>query len=93
MLEGEKSSLASDVYSLGIVLWEVVSRQLPWANVFGVRPVHVRVVVNRHRPEIPSDTPADIAQIMRDCWDDDPRRRPTATEIFARIRREDGRKD
>ncbi|CAN0383843.1 unnamed protein product, partial [Ectocarpus fasciculatus] len=32
VLDSEGSSYESDVYSFGIVVWEVLSRELPWSN-------------------------------------------------------------
>lgn len=86
VLDGEKSSHASDVYSLGIVLWEIVSREVPWQSISKVRDIVLLVVVKGDRPEIPADTPFDIAKLMRACWVEEPRERPTSAEIFASMK-------
>ncbi|CAM9606844.1 unnamed protein product, partial [Hapterophycus canaliculatus] len=45
VLDATRSTYASDVYSFGIVAWEVLSRELPWANVTHPRDVYIRVVL------------------------------------------------
>ncbi|CAM9703174.1 unnamed protein product [Ectocarpus fasciculatus] len=52
--------------SFGIVVWEVLSRELPWAGLAHPREVCVPAV--SLRPDIPVDTPADMANMMRACW-------------------------
>ncbi|CAM9173780.1 unnamed protein product [Ectocarpus sp. 6 AP-2014] len=85
VLDASGSTYASDVYSFGIVAWEVLSRELPWASVVHPREVYIRVVLNELRPEIPADAAADIATMMRACWAGDPEARPTSSAIMERI--------
>ncbi len=79
------SSYASDVYSFGIVAWEVLSRKIPWESVTHPREVYIRVVLNELRPGIPVDAPADMATMIRACWAGDPGARPTFSSIIERI--------
>lgn len=39
------------------------------------------------RPPVPSSMPAEVASLMKDCWDGQPQTRPTCKEIDNRIRR------
>jgi len=79
------STYASDVYSFGIVAWEVLSRELPWASVAHPREVFIRVVLNDLRPDIPIDAPEDMANMVRACWAGEPKARPTFSTIMERI--------
>ncbi|CAM9481119.1 unnamed protein product, partial [Laminaria digitata] len=71
----------SDVYSFGIVVWEVLSRELPWATVMNPRDIYIRVVLNELRPTIPDDAPTDIADVARACWAGEAGDRPTFSAI------------
>ncbi|CAM9735233.1 unnamed protein product, partial [Laminaria digitata] len=75
------NTYASDVFSFGIVVWEVLSRQLPWATVTHPRDIYIRVVLNELRPNIPDDAHADIADVARACWAGEPGDRPTFSAI------------
>ncbi len=85
VLGASGSTYASDVYSFGIVVWEVLSRELPWASVAHPREVYIRVVLNELRPDIPVDAPDDMANMVRACWAGEPKARPTFSTIMKRI--------
>ena len=86
MLNGNERTYASDVYSFGIVAWEVLSRELPWANVKYVNDIHIRVALNDVRPDIPADAPADLADMVKACWASDNKARPTFRSVLNGIR-------
>ncbi|RHZ61605.1 hypothetical protein Glove_346g115 [Diversispora epigaea] len=72
-------SYASDIYSLGMIMWQLTS---------GHRPFHDREhlklvldILDGKRPEITDDTPECWANIMKRCWHSDPSQRPTIQEI------------
>ncbi|CAM9883057.1 unnamed protein product, partial [Laminaria digitata] len=81
VLHAAGSTYASDAYSFGIVVWEVLSRKLPWATVMNPRDIYIRVGLNELRPTIPDDAPTDIADVARACWAGEARDRPTFSAI------------
>ena len=91
MLDVKESSYASDVYSFGIVAWEVLSTQVPWADEASPLDIFRRVVFKGERPTIPADAPSDIADIVRACWAGAPEERPSASAVMVRLRSRDGR--
>ncbi|CAM9813472.1 unnamed protein product [Scytosiphon promiscuus] len=82
VLETKAISNASDVYSYGIVVWEVLSRKIPWADQALPRDIYLRVVIRGDRPAMPADTPADIAEMITGCWAQAHEDRPTFHELM-----------
>ena len=69
-----------DVYSFGIVLWELITGMLPFQNMTAVQAAFA--VVNKGvRPIIPSDCLPVLSDIMTRCWDANPDVRPPFVEV------------
>ncbi|CAI5795362.1 repeat and kinase domain-containing 1 [Podarcis lilfordi] len=74
-----------DVYSFGIVIWEILTQKKPYS---GVKTMAVIVTVaTGQRPSmepIRDDWPAECQQmvdLMKRCWDQEPQRRPSFTDV------------
>ncbi|XP_041447051.1 ephrin type-A receptor 5 isoform X2 [Xenopus laevis] len=77
-----KFTSASDVWSYGIVMWEVIS--------YGERPYWemtnqdvIKAVEEGYRLPSPMDCPAALYQLMLDCWHKDRNSRPKFEEIVS----------
>ncbi|PHT99918.1 hypothetical protein BC332_29706 [Capsicum chinense] len=67
-----------DVYSFGICLWEIYSCSIPYS---GLSPHASSAMYKSRRPEIPNTCPSALANIMKQCWEDDPKKRPEMQEV------------
>ena len=79
-------SIKSDVWSFGVVLWEIFSLgTVPYAR-FGNIAVMGEVMEGRRLPA-PQYCPLVVANIIQRCWITDPSQRPDFTQLKARLAR------
>ena len=78
---------ASDIWGLGVTMYEAVSRSLPFAKPdrpTGAGSVRYPQLVSDPLP-LHSDVPAGLADAVRSCLERDPRNRPSAHELAETI--------
>jgi serine/threonine protein kinase len=75
----------ADVYSFGIVLWEILTRKEPFAHHNDFEVFRRAVCVENERPEIPPDTEPSLRQLIESCWVADPNRRPSFKQIIDQL--------
>ncbi|NXC96205.1 M3K20 kinase, partial [Certhia familiaris] len=59
-----------DTYSYGVVLWEMLTREVPFKGLEGLQVAWL-VVEKNERLTIPSSCPRSFAELMHQCWDAD----------------------
>jgi serine/threonine protein kinase len=79
-LANQTYSKKSDVWSFGIVVYEIVAQEEPHTD---VNPHEVGLLIRDQHltPKIPNDCPAILREMMKVCWQVDPDQRPSLEEI------------
>ncbi|POG66404.1 kinase-like domain-containing protein [Rhizophagus irregularis DAOM 181602=DAOM 197198] len=87
IFKGAAFSKESDIYSLGMIMWELTTGCKPYSNI--EHDIHLMYeIIDGRRPEITDDTPVCYANLMKKCWNSDPsKKRPTIDEIICTARK------
>ena len=71
-----KYSVKSDVWSFGVLLWEIITLgRIPYSGM--TNPEVLEYVQQGNRLPQPNDCPEELYHTMLDCWKDKPVERPT----------------
>lgn len=84
VLRNEPSNEKSDVFSFGVILWELMAVSIPWVKLNSLQVVGVVGFMDR-RLELPESLDPKVASIINDCWRSDPEQRPSFEEIIQRM--------
>ncbi|EOA39603.1 hypothetical protein CARUB_v10008230mg [Capsella rubella] len=85
VLRNEPSNEKCDVYSFGVILWELATLRLPWR---GMNPMQVvgAVGFQNRRLEIPKELDPVVGRIILECWQTDPNLRPSFAQLTEVLR-------
>uniref|UniRef100_A0A8D2J4W0 Mixed lineage kinase domain like pseudokinase n=1 Tax=Varanus komodoensis TaxID=61221 RepID=A0A8D2J4W0_VARKO len=72
--------LASEIYSFGIVLWEIVTGKIPFAGCTSVE-IYEKVYKQRYQEPLGEGCPSYLRDIINLCRDFEPSKRPSAEGI------------
>ena len=78
VITGKETTNASDIYSIGMLMWEISSGQPPFIDYEHNYELAMKIV-NGMRPKIVPGTPTEYRELMEQCWDADVTKRPHCT--------------
>jgi LRR receptor-like serine/threonine-protein kinase FLS2 len=79
-----------DVYSYGMVLWEIASQRLPWEEVEGANFISalLSTIESGRRPEVEVGWPRSYCVVMEQCWQLAPQDRPDFVAVGCMLQEE-----
>ncbi|CAH4031653.1 unnamed protein product [Pieris brassicae] len=86
VIKNSTFSHASDVWSYGVLLWELLTGETPYKGIDALA-VAYGVAVNKLTLPIPSTCPEPWRVLMEACWHSNPRERPLFPEILEQLER------
>ena len=84
MLHGRSYSLSSDIYSLTMVLWEILTCSAPFDEVSDEDMTEV--LMSGATPAIPAWTPQPFRDLLSQGWSRNPDLRPSAPDLLRKLR-------
>ena len=81
-----KKDKKSDIYSLGVLLWEITSGHPPFHKIRDRKLLITRVCIMDHREQPVEGTPSDYVELYQKCWDKDPNLRPNIDEVYEKLK-------
>ncbi|RHZ83604.1 hypothetical protein Glove_89g119 [Diversispora epigaea] len=80
VLRGDAFTKAADVYSLGVIMWEIAVQRSPFDN-----NAHDKLLAQRIccglRPHMGKIIPKSLSKLIKSCWDAKIENRPEAEEV------------
>ncbi|KAF0700120.1 Aste57867_9351 [Aphanomyces stellatus] len=85
VVTGGHFSLKSDVYAFGIILTELVTRKVPYAEMTKTKSAYkimLEVAASGLRPALPAWLPQELRHLILTCLDESPDKRPSMLQVL-----------
>src|SRR5581483_11223234 len=84
VITGKETTKASDIYSFGVLMWEISSGRPPFIDHEHNYDLAMKIV-NGMRPKIVPGTPLEYRELMEQCWEADFTKRPKTNKLDVKI--------
>src|SRR5438270_799583 len=81
IFQGKKYTEKSDIYSFGMIMWEVMTGRRPFWDRNHDTDLIIDIV-DGLRPPIVTNAPGGYIELMKECWNPDPEKRSTAYSLW-----------
>ncbi|KAK1338093.1 hypothetical protein QTO34_001203 [Cnephaeus nilssonii] len=83
-IRANKFSIKSDVWSFGILLFEIITYgQVPYSGMAGAQVI--QMLLQDYRLPQPPNCPLPFYNIMLECWNAEPKERPKFEELYWKL--------
>lgn len=86
-LLGAELTPKTDVYSFGMILWELYTGRSPYEDLEleSLEELIEEICYKHTREKIPANCPPTLRQLIESCWQPSPSNRPTFLQIIAQL--------
>lgn len=84
-LRGDEANERSDIYSFGVILWELMTVSFPWAELSSPVQIVAQVAFLHRRLKVPEWIEKPMADLLHSCWAREPEERPTFEKIVEQL--------
>uniref|UniRef100_A0A1D1YY71 Mixed lineage kinase domain-like protein n=1 Tax=Anthurium amnicola TaxID=1678845 RepID=A0A1D1YY71_9ARAE len=83
-----KPDKRSDIYSFGVIMWELSSCKSPFNDTFGNGNqvlLTMAIMIRKTREQPVPNTPEEYIQLYQQCWDHEPDMRPNIEHVYEQL--------
>lgn len=83
-MENKQYEKGADVYSFGILLWVILTQEMPYSHLEHPWQIANMVLEGKRLP-IPSSAPMTVAELINKCWSQSPNDRPAVDQVVKEL--------